>query len=133
MKINVGGTALVAAARTAAKGAYAPYSDFFVGAAVLTESGEVVTGCNIENASFGLTLCAERAAMVHALCRGHKKFAALAVCGGAKRAATPCGACRQVMAEFMEPDAPVFYAALPEHSEITQTTVGELLPNGFAF
>ena len=125
-------TKLVAHAREAAKHAHAPYSKFFVGAALLTAEGEIITGFNIENVSYGLTLCAERAAMVHALCRGHKKFAAVAVCAGsAENPATPCGACRQFLAEFLAPETPVFFAGLPEGSRVERTTVGGLLPMGF--
>ena len=125
---------LVDAARQAARGAHAPYSKFRVGAALLVADGcepEIVTGFNIENASYGLTLCAERAALVHALCRGFKKFSALGLCAGVRQAATPCGACRQFLAEFLAPETPVFYAALPEGSKIFKTTLGDLLPNGF--
>jgi len=122
---------LMDAARKAAQQAYAPYSKFNVGAALLTADGEVITGFNIENASYGLSLCAERAALVHALCRGHKKFSALALCAGAEKAATPCGACRQFLAEFLSPETPIFYAALPEGSPIAQTTLGALLPDSF--
>ena len=125
--------ALVDAARAAAQNALAPYSKFRVGAALLAADGGVVTGFNIEIASYGLTLCAERAAMVHALCRGHRKFDALALCAGvAGNPATPCGACRQFLAEFCAPETPVFYSALPEGSPILHTTLGELLPKAFA-
>ncbi|MDR7521069.1 MAG: cytidine deaminase [Armatimonadota bacterium] len=91
--------ALVRAARAARGRAYAPYSRFRVGAAVLTASGAVVTGCNVENASFGLSICAERAAIHRAVAEGHRRLRAVAVATGA-RASMPCGACRQVMAEF---------------------------------
>ena len=121
------------AARNAARQAYAPYSGFRVGAAVLTVDKKIITGFNIENASYGLTLCAERAALVHALCAGHQQFLALALCAGAEQAATPCGACRQFLAEFMPPKTPVFYAALPEGSQIFNTTLAELLPHAFTF
>jgi len=124
---------LIGAARRAAQHARAPYSGFRVGAAVLAENGGVAAGFNIENASYGLTLCAERAALVHALCSGHSNFLALALCAGAGEPAAPCGACRQFMAEFMDPETPVFYSALPEGSPIFKTTVGELLPRAFVF
>jgi cytidine deaminase len=95
---------LVARARAARRRAYAPYSRFTVGAAVLTASGAVITGCNVENASYGLSMCAERVAVHRALAEGHRRFLAVAVSAGPKGrrpvGATPCGACRQVMAEF---------------------------------
>ena len=130
--MSVNGCLLVEAAREAAKNAYAPYSKFHVGAALLTAEGEVVTGFNIENASYGLSLCAERAALVSALSQGYRKFSALALCAGeAGKAATPCGACRQFLAEFLAPETPIFYAALPEGSPVAQTTLGALLPDSF--
>jgi cytidine deaminase len=93
---------LLAAARRAAKNAYAPYSKFKVGAALLCKDGSVVTGCNVENASYGLTLCAERVAMGRAVSEGKRRFVAIAVAALGKRGANvrPCGACRQVMVEF---------------------------------
>ena len=121
------------AARKAAQQARAPYSGFRVGAAVLAAGGKIITGFNIENASYGLTLCAERAVLVHALCAGHHTFLAMALCAGEGEPATPCGACRQFMAEFMDPETPVFYSALPEGSRIFKTTPGELLPRAFTF
>jgi cytidine deaminase len=92
-------TALVRAARTARRAAYAPYSRFAVGAAVLTAGGAVVTGCNVENASYGLSTCAERVAIQRAVADGHRRLVAVAVASGTA-AAPPCGACRQVMREF---------------------------------
>jgi len=90
---------LIRAARTARRRAYAPYSGFRVGAAVLTASGAVVAGCNVENASYGLSVCAERSAIHRAIAEGHRDLVAVAVASG-RTAAMPCGACRQVMAEF---------------------------------
>lgn len=91
--------ALVSAARLARRRAYAPYSRFPVGAAVLAASGEIVTACNVENASYGLSVCAERAAIHRAVAEGHRRLRAVAVASGAS-GALPCGACRQVMQEF---------------------------------
>ena len=114
---------LVEAARLARQSAYAPYSHFAVGAAVLTRSGKVVTGCNIENASFGLTVCAERVAIWKAVSEGETNFLALAVVTSID--GSPCGACRQVMAEFAL-DMPVIIADLQQVHRIA--TVAELLP-----
>ncbi|HET8678521.1 MAG TPA: cytidine deaminase [bacterium] len=91
--------ALVRAARGARRHAYAPYSRFPVGAAVLTTSGAIVAGCNVENASYGLSICAERAAIHRAVAQGHRRLRAVAVAAG-QSGAMPCGACRQVMQEF---------------------------------
>ena len=121
---------LIAAAREAAARAYCPYSNYPVGAALLTRDGRIVTGCNIENVSFGLTLCAERSALVKAVSEGLCGFAALAVAGGEQTAAAPCGACRQVLAEFCAPEMPVFYARLTG-GRCVATTGGALLPQAF--
>ncbi|MCL1919506.1 MAG: cytidine deaminase [Kiritimatiellaeota bacterium] len=124
--------ALVRAAREAAKQAYCPYSDYPVGAAVLTGDGRVYAGCNVENASYGLTVCAERVAICKAVSDGHRTITALAVAGGNGNApATPCGACRQVLAEFAAPETPVYIAPL-KRGRITATTLGALLPGSFS-
>lgn len=91
---------LVAAARRARRHAVAPYSNFKVGAALLTADGTVITGCNIENATYGLTLCAERVAMFTALAAGHRRFTRIAVVAATAAPTPPCGACRQVLWEF---------------------------------
>jgi cytidine deaminase len=91
---------LVEAASKAGRYAYAPYSKFSVGAALLTKSGKIFTGCNVENLSFGLTICAERAAVAAAISAGERDFAAIAVAADSDEPAVPCGACRQVLAEF---------------------------------
>lgn len=91
---------LIASALLARSRAYAPYSHFKVGAALLAEDGQIFTGCNVENISFGLTLCAERTALVSAIAAGVSKFSAIAVVADTKIPISPCGACRQVLAEF---------------------------------
>ena len=122
---------LVAAAREAAIRAHAPYSGFRVGAALLTGDGRIFTGCNIENASYGLSLCAERVALAKAVSEGATVFRALAIAGGAADTpATPCGACRQALAEFCPPRMPVWYAGLAAGSA-RATTIGKLLPHAF--
>ena len=92
--------------------AYAPYSGYFVGAALLTADGAVYQGCNIENASFSPTICAERTAFAKAVSEGQRDFVAIAVCGGKngkiESLCTPCGVCRQVMAEFCKPDFKIY-------------------------
>jgi cytidine deaminase len=121
---------LMLSAREASESAHCPYSKYPVGAALLGEDGEIYTGCNVENASYGLSICAERAAVFNAVGCGCRKFTALALAGGKKAAATPCGACRQVLAEFCDADMPVFCANLKD-GEISETAVGELLPLAF--
>jgi cytidine deaminase len=92
--------ALIAAARSARRRARAPYSGFKVGAALETVDGRIVTGCNIENASYGLTMCAERVALVKALSEGHGAFTRIAVVAGGRKTTTPCGPCRQLLWEY---------------------------------
>ena len=92
--------ALVETARTCRAAAYAPYSRYQVGAALLTETGEVFGGCNVENASYGLTICAERTAITSAVAAGHRSFKAIAIVTSDSRLPSPCGACRQFMVEF---------------------------------
>jgi cytidine deaminase len=116
----------------AADGAYAPYSGFRVGAAVLTASGDVYRAANIENASYGATLCAERVALARAIYDGHRDFVALAVAArkdsGQAVAAWPCGICRQFLFEFGS-ETRVVTGADEDHLE--SLTIAELLPNGF--
>jgi cytidine deaminase len=120
--------ALLEAAAEAARNAYAPYSHFRVGAALLCEDGTVVTGCNVENRSFGLTNCAERTAVFTARARGIGKFAGLAVvCLDADYPVSPCGACRQVLSEFVDPDFPVIFADRNLNS--VAVTMKDLLPH----
>ncbi len=123
---------LVAKAREAMKSAYAPYSHFHVGAAVLTEEGQIFTGCNIENSSYGATVCAERTAIFKAVSEGHRRISAIAICGGPKGVvespAFPCGICRQVMSEFGQADMTVYVV---DRDEVLEFTLGELLPHAF--
>ncbi|MDR1047120.1 MAG: cytidine deaminase [Treponema sp.] len=115
-------------AKDAALKAYAPYSRFRVGAALLTEDGSVITGCNVENVSFGLTICAERSAVVRAVSMGYRAFRAAAIAGlDSKTPVAPCGACRQVLAEFMTPAAPVRFGS--SGPALVDTTIGDLLPS----
>lgn len=105
-------TDLLGMARRAAEGAYAPYSRFRVGAALLCKDGSVVTGMNVENRSFGLTVCAERVAIFSALTQGKSEFIALAVvCLDADYPVSPCGACRQVISEFVPKDFPIVFSS----------------------
>ena len=111
----------------AAQSAYAPYSRFRVGAALLGDDGEVYTGCNVENRSFGLTICAERTAVTKAVSEGQRSFRALAVAApDSDVPVSPCGACRQVLSEFMLHDAPVRFGGRTPLR--TDTTIGGLLP-----
>lgn len=95
----------------AAGNAYVPYSHFRVGAALLTNDGQMYKGCNIENASFGLTNCAERTAIFKAVSEGHRDFEMIVVYGDTEQPISPCGACRQVMAEFFKQDSKVILIA----------------------
>jgi cytidine deaminase len=118
---------LVARARLAAERAYAPYSKFRVGAALLAGDGSVTEGANVENLSYGLTICAERSAISAAVSAGKRGFAAIAVaCVDAQGPVPPCGACRQVIAEFLPPDAPVLIAD-PKGGYV-ESSVAALLP-----
>ncbi|MBO8171390.1 MAG: cytidine deaminase [Bacillaceae bacterium] len=109
--------------------AYVPYSNFKVGAALLAEDGRVFTGCNVENASYGLTICAERNAIFKAVSEGVRSFKQLAVIADTEGPVSPCGACRQVMVEFFGPDMPVVLSNVK--GETTTRTVEELLPGAF--
>lgn len=114
-------------AATARNSAYAPYSKFQVGAALLAENGEVFNGCNVENASYGLTICAERTAVFKAVSAGHTSFTAIAI--SVPGSGSPCGACRQVLNEFNP--AMMIYLA-DEKGRITrETTLQQLLPDAF--
>ena len=122
---------LCESAVAAAAAAYAPYSGFSVGAALLADDGTVFTGCNVENGSYGLTMCAERTAVFKAVSEGRRRFSAIAIAGGRDTPAYPCGACRQVLAEFCPPETPVICLTL-DATRIERLTLGELLPHTFA-
>ena len=125
--------ALCAAAIEVMGKAYAPYSGYKVGAALLTTDGKVYTGCNIENASYTPTVCAERTAIFKAVSEGDRDFAMIAICGGKDGKITgafpPCGVCRQVMAEFCAKDMPVLMVS--GEAAYNECTLGELLPYAF--
>lgn len=117
---------LIASAKAAREQAYAPYSNFKVGAALLGKSGRVYTGCNVENAAYGPSMCAERTAIFKAVSEGEREFEAIAVV--TENGVSPCGTCRQVMIEFA-PDMTVFISNAQGNTRIT--TVRDLLPDGF--
>lgn len=119
---------LVSLAAAARAHSHAPYSRFHVGAALAAADGRVFAGCNVENASYGLTICAERVAVFRAVCEGAGDIVALAV--SAEPAAHPCGACLQVLAEFADPDCAVIVAEGPR--PVARYRLGELLPRAFS-
>ena len=125
--------ALMHAAQEARKNSYSPYSHFRVGAAILTKSGKVYTGCNVENASFSATNCAERTAIFKAVSEGERDFEALAIVGGREGETAdfcaPCGICRQVIAEFCAKD---FKIILGNETKFKVYTLDELLPLSFS-
>ena len=128
-------TDLIKAAFAAQKMAYAPYSHFYVGAALLTKSGRVYSGCNIENAAYSPSNCAERTAIFKAVSEGEREFAAIAIVGNQADAkqgqlCAPCGVCRQVMAEFCDSNDFKIILAWGDE-QFKEFTLGELLPHGF--
>ena len=122
---------LLALARDAAQNAHCPYSKFQVGAALLTSDGNVFCGCNVENASYGLTICAERNAVCAAIAAGYRDFVSIALV--ATRIATPCGACRQFLAEFVQPTFRVLVGSLSAADKHQVYTMEDLLPHHFTF
>lgn len=121
---------LMEQSKIARENAYVPYSKFKVGAALLTKEGKLYHGCNIENAAYSMTNCAERTAMFKAVSEGERDFASLAVVADTEGPVSPCGACRQVIAEFCKPNMPVYLINLK--GDIQETTVAELLPGAFS-
>ena len=124
-------TRLLDAAERALRNAHAPYSHYRVGAAVLTDGGKIYAGCNVENASYGLTNCAERVAVGAAVAAGAKHVKAVAVVADGPAAPHPCGACRQVLAEFAKDDTPVLVAIRGHLRTAEILTLGALLPHAF--
>lgn len=122
---------LIALAKQAMERAYTPYSNFKVGSALLDAAGRVHLGCNVENAAYGPSNCAERTALFRAIADGEAagSFQAIAVIGDTDRPITPCGVCRQVLVELCRPDMPVYMANL--QGQMAETTVAELLPGAF--
>jgi cytidine deaminase len=118
---------LFALALEAAKASYSPYSKFRVGAALLCRDGRVFTGTNVENRSFGLTVCAERSAVLAAITAGNRDFLGIVIATpDADYPVSPCGACRQVLSEFLGPDAPVVFGCSTEKKVVS--SMGELMP-----
>ena len=131
---------LLKSAAIAAGNAWAPYSHYRVGAALMTKTGEIFNGCNVENASYGLTICAERSAISNAITAGHREFSALAIVAGKENGFEtnktapfpyPCGACRQVLIEFCEKDTPIYVARIGDLINFEKLSLGALLPKAF--
>ena len=126
---------LLKTAIEARENAYVPYSHFAVGAALLAKSGKVYRGCNVENAAYGPTNCAERTAFFTAVCAGEREFEALAICGGpagkpVSELCAPCGVCRQGIREFCPDDFPIVLTT--DGTKLYETTLAELLPLSFS-
>ncbi len=119
---------LISAAKGVRKNAYAKFSGFEVGAALLADDGSVITGCNVENSSFGLTMCAERTAVFKAISEGHRNFIAIAIVSDSDLPARPCGACRQVLYEF-NPDLEIACANV--NGTVDKFNLSDLFPEGF--
>jgi cytidine deaminase len=130
VKTKIDSKKLVRAAARARRGSVSPYSRFQVGAALLTKSGDIIGGANVESASYGLTCCAERIALFKALTDGKKNFIAVAVVARCPEGPMPCGACRQLLREYA-PDARVFIADSAALNTIKEFTVRDLLPSAF--
>ncbi|WP_420704579.1 cytidine deaminase [Leuconostoc mesenteroides] len=120
---------LVDVANQALNDTYTPYSHFPVGAALLAENGEIFKGVNIENVSFGLTNCAERTAIFTAIAAGQRHFHGLVISGRTDEPIAPCGACRQVMVEFFDPDMPIWL--INDQGKEIETNIAELMPGSF--
>ena len=127
--MSIGIDELLNAAKEAKSKAYAPYSDFHVGAALVSEAGNLYSGCNVENTSYGLTNCAERTAIFKMVSEGENRIKKILVIGDTEEFLPPCGACRQVIAEFSKPDTVVYMSN--KHGEIKEATVADLIPFTF--
>jgi len=123
--------ALLEAACAARSRSHAPYSRFHVGAALLTDTGRIITGCNVENASFGLSICAERAALFRAVAEGERRFTAIAICADGKEPTPPCGACRQVLVEFASDLDVILGGEDGPRGAVLRFTLAELVPAAF--
>jgi cytidine deaminase len=121
---------LLEAAKKVKENAYAPYSHFHVGAALITDTGEIFTGCNVENTSYGLTICAERNAIFKMISDGEHRIAEILVIGDTEEFLPPCGACRQVMTEFSTNDTVVYLCN--KQGQWQKATMGELMPFTFS-
>jgi cytidine deaminase len=124
-------TELIGAARAVRERAYCPFSNFRVGSALLTEDGTVFVGCNVENRTYGLTVCAERVATFSAVAKGHRKLAAVAVVTDTEPPSPPCGQCLEVLTEFGQPDLPVLLANL--QGATNEYRLSDFLPFPFEF
>jgi len=120
---------LLDAARKAKENAYAPYSNFHVGAALMTEDGNIYSGCNVENTSYGLTICAERNAIFKMAAEGERLISEILVIGDTEEFLPPCGACRQVIAEFSKKETPVYMCN--KNGDVKQSTVDDIIPYSF--
>ena len=120
---------LINLAKEASEHAYAPYSEYKVGAALLTKSGKIFTGCNVENSSYGLTNCAERTAVFNAVSEGETEFSEIVIYVDSDKLPAPCGACRQVLSEFSN-DLKI---TIISRDEQVESTIADLLPLGFKF
>jgi cytidine deaminase len=123
---------LIELAVAATQQAYCPYSEFCVGAALLAKDGSIFTGVNVENASYGLTICAERSAFAAAIAAGAREFVAIAIVASGKTPAMPCGACRQVMSEFCSGDFTVYAATVNDPENPVTQNLSTLLPSAFS-
>jgi cytidine deaminase len=131
LRIPVKFDALLSAAKDSAQNAHAPYSNFRVGAALLCSNGDIYTGCNVENASYGLTICAERNAIFSAIAAGQRDFVAMSIVADGESVPFPCGACRQVLSEFCGDDFSVCVATGGELENHNVVSLAELLPHNF--